>query len=70
LLFLIAGAATAPASSSSSVVERTTNQQEQNLLINVSPYKNAPGKHYDHSKVEVALARLDDVQNLIRRGSI
>jgi NADH:ubiquinone oxidoreductase subunit B-like Fe-S oxidoreductase len=46
------------------------NEQEQNLLTNTSPYKNAPGKHYGDSKVEVALARLDDVQNLIRRGSI
>ncbi len=70
------GAATAPApSSSSSVVEQTTdppiqNQQEQNVIANTSPYKNAPGKFYGDSKVEVALARLDDVQNLIRRGSI
>jgi NADH dehydrogenase (ubiquinone) Fe-S protein 7 len=68
------GAATAPATSSS-VVEQTTNppiqnQQEQNVLTNTSPYKNAPGKFYGDSKVEVALARLDDVQNLIRRGSI
>ena len=56
-------------------VERTTdpsiqNEQEQNLVTNTSPYKNAPGKFYGDSKVEVALARLDDVQNLIRRGSI
>jgi NADH dehydrogenase (ubiquinone) Fe-S protein 7 len=69
-------AATAPApSSSSSVVEHTTdppiqNEQEQNVLANTSPYKNVPGKFYGDSKVEVALARLDDVQNLIRRGSI
>ncbi len=69
------GAATAPATSSSSVVEQTTdppiqNEQEQNVLANASPYKNVPGKYYGDSKVEVALARLDDVQNLIRRGSI
>jgi NADH dehydrogenase (ubiquinone) Fe-S protein 7 len=69
------GAATAPATSSSSVVEHTTDpavqtEQEQNVLTNTSPYKNAPGKNYGDSKVEVALARLDDVQNLIRRGSI
>ena len=66
-------AATAPASSS--VIEHTTNppiqnQQEQNVIENTSPYKNVPGKFYGDSKVEVALARLDDVQNLIRRGSI
>jgi NADH dehydrogenase (ubiquinone) Fe-S protein 7 len=66
------GAATA---TSSSVVERTTDpsiqkEQEQDVLTNTSPYKNAPGKFYGDSKVEVALARLDDVQNLIRRGSI
>ena len=65
------GAATAPAPT----VERTTdssiqNEQEQNTVINTSPYTNAPGKFYGDSKVEVALARLDDVQNLIRRGSI
>ena len=69
------GAATAPARSTSATVEHTTdppiqNEQEQNALTNVSPYKTAPGKHYGDSKVEVALARLDDVQNLIRRGSI
>ena len=71
------GAATAPApaSPSSSVAERTTdppiqNAQEQNVVTNTSPYTNAPGKFYGDSKVEVALARLDDVQNLIRRGSI
>ncbi|CAF0926286.1 unnamed protein product [Adineta ricciae] len=69
------GAATAPAASSSTVVEHTTNPpiqnaQEQNVINNLSPYKNVPGKHYGDSKVEVALARLDDVQNLIRRGSI
>jgi len=67
--------ATAPAPSSSSVVERTTDpsiqkEQEQNVITNVSPYTNVPGKFYGDSKVEVALARLDDVQNLIRRGSI
>jgi NADH dehydrogenase (ubiquinone) Fe-S protein 7 len=67
-------AATAPARSSS-VVEHTTdppsqNQQEQNVITNTSPYKTVPGKFYGDSKVEVALARLDDVQNLIRRGSI
>jgi NADH dehydrogenase (ubiquinone) Fe-S protein 7 len=62
-------AATAPASSSS-VLERTTNPPIQNTVTNVSPYTNAPGKFYGDSKVEVALARLDDVQNLIRRGSI
>ena len=67
-------AATAPAPSST-VTERTTdlpiqNAQEQNVVENTSPYKNAPGKFYGDSKVEVALARLDDVQNLIRRGSI
>ncbi|UJR21084.1 hypothetical protein I4U23_024184 [Adineta vaga] len=67
-------AATVPASSSS-VIEQTTNPprqnaEEQNLITNTSPYKNAPGKFYGDSKVEVALARLDDVQNLIRRGSI
>ena len=66
---------TAPATPSSPVAERTTdppiqNQQEQNVLTNTSPYKTAPGKFYGDSKVEVALARLDDVQNLIRRGSI
>ena len=65
----------ATASSSPSVVERTTdqpiqNEQDQNLVTNTSPYTNAPGKFYGDSKVEVALARLDDVQNLIRRGSI
>lgn len=70
------GASTAPApASSSSNIEQTTNPpiqnaQEQNVLTNTSPYKNAPGKFYGDSKVEVALARLDDVQNLIRRGSI
>lgn len=69
------GAATAPATASSSVVEQTTNppiqnRQEQNVITNTSPYKNVPGKFYGDSKVEVALARLDDVQNLIRRGSI
>lgn len=68
------GAAATPAPSSS-VAERTTdppiqNIQEQNVVINSSPYKNVPGKFYGDSKVEVALARLDDVQNLIRRGSI
>lgn len=69
-------AATAPApSSSSAVLEQTTNPpiqnaQEQTVVTNVSPYTNAPGKFYGDSKVEVALARLDDVQNLIRRGSI
>jgi hypothetical protein len=68
------GASTAPVPSSS-VVERTTdppieNEQEQSVLTNISPYKTVPGKHYGDSKVEVALARLDDVQNLIRRGSI
>ena len=73
-IFCNRGAATAPAPSSP-LVERTTdppiqNSQEQNLVTNVSPYKNAPGKFYGDSKVEVALARLDDVQNLIRRGSI
>lgn len=67
-------AATAPAPSSP-VTERTTdppiqNAQEQNVVVNTSPYTNAPGKFYGDSKVEVALARLDDVQNLIRRGSI
>lgn len=65
----------ATATASSSVVEQTTNppiqnQQEQNEVTNTSPYTNAPGKFYGDSKVEVALARLDDVQNLIRRGSI
>lgn len=69
------GAQTAPATSSSKVTENTTyppiqNQQEQNVVTNVSPYKTVPGKYYGDSKVEVALARLDDVQNLIRRGSI
>jgi NADH dehydrogenase (ubiquinone) Fe-S protein 7 len=69
------GAATAPAPSSSPVVERTTdlpiqNEQEQNVVTNTSPYTTVPGKFYGDSKVEVALARLDDVQNLIRRGSI
>jgi len=69
------GAATAPATSSSPVVEHTTNppvqnEQEQNTVVNTSPYTNVPGKFYGDSKVEVALARLDDVQNLIRRGSI
>jgi len=68
------GAATAPATSSS-VAEQTTNSpiqnlQDQNAVTNTSPYKNVPGKFYGDSKVEVALARLDDVQNLIRRGSI
>jgi len=63
------------AATASSVVEHTTdppvqNEHEQNVLENVSPYKNVPGKYYGDSKVEVALARLDDVQNLIRRGSI
>ena len=67
------GATTAPARSAT--VEHATdspvqNEQEQNILTNVSPYTNVPGKHYGDSKVEVALARLDDVQNLIRRGSI
>ncbi|CAF2578682.1 unnamed protein product [Rotaria sp. Silwood2] len=69
------GAVTAPATSPSNVVEHTTNppiqkEQEQNVLTNLSPYKTVPGKYYGDSKVEVALARLDDVQNLIRRGSI
>lgn len=69
------GATTSPATAPSSVTERTTNPpiqklQEQNVLANVSPYKNVPGKHYGETNVEVALARLDDVQNLIRRGSI
>ena len=63
------------ATTASSVVERTTDppiqsEQEQNVITNTSPYKNVPGKFYGDSKVEVALARLDDVQNLIRRGSI
>ena len=70
------GASTVSAKvSSSSNLESTTNRpiensQEQNVLTNTSPYKNVPGKFYGDSKVEVALARLDDVQNLIRRGSI
>jgi NADH dehydrogenase (ubiquinone) Fe-S protein 7 len=69
------GATTAPTTSPSSVTERTTyppvqKEQEQNVLTNVSPYKNVPGKNYGDSIVEIALARLDDVQNLIRRGSI
>ncbi|CAF3755408.1 unnamed protein product [Rotaria sordida] len=68
-------AATASVPSSSTAVEHTTNppiqkEQEQNVITNVSPYKTVPGKFYGDSKVEVALARLDDVQNLIRRGSI
>jgi NADH dehydrogenase (ubiquinone) Fe-S protein 7 len=68
-------AATAPATPSSSVVEHTTDpviqkEQEQNVITNTSPYKTVPGKFYGDSKVEVALARLDDVQNVIRRGSI
>ena len=68
-------AATAQANASSNAVEQTTNPpimnaQEQNVAVNTSPYTNAPGKFYGDSKVEVALARLDDVQNLIRRGSI
>lgn len=45
-------------------------EKEHGDLANTSPYKNAPAKFYGESKVEVALARLDDVQNLIRRGSI
>ncbi|CAF1253378.1 unnamed protein product [Rotaria sordida] len=66
---------TTPATSSSSIVEHTTNppmqnEQEQNVITNTSPYKTAPSKFYNDSKVEVALARLDDVQNLIRCGSI
>lgn len=61
------GAATAPAPT---VEPSIQNEQEQNTVINTSPYTNAPGKFYGDSKVEVALARLDDVQNLIRRGSI
>ncbi|CAF3787679.1 unnamed protein product [Rotaria socialis] len=69
------GAATAPATASSPVVGQTTDSpiqkvQEKDALANVSPYKNAPSKFYGESNVEVALARLDDVQNLIRRGSI
>ena len=68
-------AATAQTNASSNAVEQTTNPpimnaQEQNVAVNTSPYTNAPGKFYGDSKVEVALARLDDVQNLIRRGSI
>ena len=67
-------AATAPSPASSSV-ESSSNAPlhqgaEQEALSNTSPYTNVPGKFYGHSKVEVALARLDDVQNLIRRGSI
>jgi NADH dehydrogenase (ubiquinone) Fe-S protein 7 len=61
------------AATATSTVDSTTNvsiQHEQNILSNTSPYKNVPGKAYGDSKVEVALARLDDVQNLIRRGSI
>ncbi len=63
------------ATASPSVVEHTTdppiqNEQEQNVITNTSPYKTVPGKFYGDSKAEVALARLDDVQNLIRRGSI
>ncbi|CAF3252875.1 unnamed protein product [Rotaria sp. Silwood2] len=66
---------TTPATSSSSIVEHMTNppiqnEQEQNVITNTSPYKTAPSKFYNDSKVEVALARLDDVQNLIRCGSI
>jgi hypothetical protein len=60
---------------SSSVLEPRTyspipNAQEQNVIINTLSYKTAPGKYYGDSKVEVALALLDDVQNLIRHGSI
>ena len=70
------GAATASAPSSSSpIVENKIdapieNEQAQTVLANVSPYTTVPGKFYGDSKVEVALARLDDVQNLIRRGSL
>jgi hypothetical protein len=46
------------------------NEQEQNVITNTSPYKTAPSKFYNDSKVEVALARLDDVHNLIRCDSI
>jgi NADH dehydrogenase (ubiquinone) Fe-S protein 7 len=72
---VVSNRAAATATASSSVVEQTTNppiqnKQEQNEVTNTSPYTNAPGKFYGDSKVEVALARLDDVQNLIRRGSI
>jgi NADH dehydrogenase (ubiquinone) Fe-S protein 7 len=68
-------AATAQANATSSSVDSTTNfpvqnQQAQNVVAKYSPFKNVPGKNYGDSKVEVALARLDDVQNLIRRGSI
>jgi NADH dehydrogenase (ubiquinone) Fe-S protein 7 len=67
--------ATASATASSTSAEQPLNssirnEQAQNIINNLSPYKNVPGKSYGDSKVEVALARLDDVQNLIRRGSI
>ncbi|CAF1527844.1 unnamed protein product, partial [Rotaria sordida] len=69
------GATTSSATVPSKDIEHTTytpieKEQEQNVVTNLSPYKTAPGKYYGDSKVEVALARLDDVQNLIRRGSI
>ncbi|CAF0949004.1 unnamed protein product [Didymodactylos carnosus] len=66
------GAVTAP---STTTVEPTTEpqiqaEQEQNVITNSSPYTLVPGKNYGTNKLEVALARLDDVANLIRRGSI
>ncbi|CAF2855405.1 unnamed protein product [Rotaria sp. Silwood2] len=67
------GAATTP--SNSSTIQHTTNSSSQaasedTVLTKVSPYKTVPGKNYGDTYAEVALARLDDVQNLIRRGSI
>ncbi|CAF1932474.1 unnamed protein product [Rotaria magnacalcarata] len=63
------------ASSNSSIIQPTTEAakqavREEATLTKIAPYKNVPGKHYGDGLAEVALARLDDVQNLIRRGSI
>ncbi|CAF3015397.1 unnamed protein product [Rotaria socialis] len=65
----------ATVSSNSSTIQPMTEAakqaaREEATLTKIAPYKNVPGKHYGDGLAEVALARLDDVQNLIRRGSI